>query len=75
MLLLTSPSDVIQIVATDATQLEIHASCVDNASGVITPGRQNSLVTVSGQSTAVDAPGSGIQRNVCTMVVRMMNLT
>ena len=70
MLLLTSPSDVIKIVATDATQLEIHASYVDNASGVITPGRQNNLVTVSGEATVVTAPPSGVQRNVRTLVLR-----
>jgi len=70
MLLLTSTTDVIQIVATDATKLEIHASYADNASGVVTPGRQNIVVTTSGTATVVTAPGEGVERNIRTMVVR-----
>ena len=70
MLLLTSTVDVIQIVATDATQLEIHASYADNAAGVVTPGRQNTTVTVSGTTTVVTSPAQNVQRNIRTLVVR-----
>ena len=68
MLLLTSATDVIQIVTGSATALDVHASWVDNVSGTITPGRTNTEITTATTTTVVAGPASG-QRNVQTMLV------
>ena len=68
MLLLTSATDVIQIVTGSATALDVHASWVDNVSGTITQGRTNTEITTATTTTVVAGPASG-QRNVQTMLV------
>jgi len=68
MLLLTSATDVIQIVTGSAITLDVHASWVDNVSGTITPGRTNTEITTATTTTVVAGPASG-QRNVQTMLV------
>jgi len=70
MLLLTSTSDVVRITTGTATStIEVHASYVDNASGVITPGRTNTRITTATTTTVVASPGASIQRNVKGMYV------
>lgn len=65
MLLLTSTSDLVQLVTgTATTNIEVHASWVDNNAGTITPGRQNTIISTATTTTIVPAPGSGVQRNV-----------
>ena len=65
MLLLTSTSDLVQLVTgTATTSIEVHASWVDNNAGTITPGRQNTIITTATTTTIVPSPGSGVQRNV-----------
>lgn len=65
MLLLTSTSDLIQVVTGSAGGLDVHASWVDNASGTITPGRTNTAsITTAATTTVVASPGASTQRNV-----------
>jgi len=47
MLLLTSTSDLVQVVTGQAVTTDVHASWVDNASGTITPGRTNTAITIA----------------------------
>ena len=65
MILLTSVSDVLRIVTGSVASVTVHASWVDNASGVITPGRTNTtLITTANTFTVVAAPAASTQRNV-----------
>jgi hypothetical protein len=65
MLLLTSTSDLVQIVTgTAVSSIVCHTSYVDNASGTITPGRLNTSITTATTATIVASPSSGVQRNV-----------
>jgi hypothetical protein len=65
MLLLTSTSDLVRVTTGTATStIEVHASYVDNASGTITPGRTNTLITTATTTTVVASPSASTQRNV-----------
>ena len=70
MILLTSTSDKIQIVTGSSGAVEVHASWVDNASGTITPDRDNAAITTATTTDVVASPGASTQRNVKTLVVR-----
>jgi hypothetical protein len=70
MLLLTGTSDKIQVVTSAAVAMEVHASYVDNASGTITPGRQNTEISTSTTTDIVGSPGASTQRNVQTIIIR-----
>jgi hypothetical protein len=75
MLLLTSTSDKLQLITGSAVAVDVHASFVDNASGTITPGRQNTAITTATTTDVVAAPGSGTQRNVQTLTIRNKGLS
>lgn len=65
MLLLTSTSDVVQVVTGSAASVDVHASYVDNNAGTITPARNNpASITTATTTTIVASPTSGVQRNV-----------
>lgn len=65
MLLLTSTSDIVRVVTGSAvSSITVHAPYVDNASGVITPGRTDTVITSATTTTIVGSPGSSTQRNV-----------
>lgn len=70
MLLLTSTSDLVQLVSSAAVALEVHATYVDNAAGTITPGRANVEITTATTTTVVGSPAASTQRNVQTLLVR-----
>ncbi len=70
MLLLTATTDKFQLVTDAAVTVDVHASYMDNASGVITPGRQNTAITTATTTDIVGAPGASTQRNVKTLTVR-----
>jgi hypothetical protein len=70
MLLLTSTSDVLQIVTDAAASVDVHASWLDNAAGTVTPGRTNTAIATAATTTVVDSPGASTQRNVQTLIVR-----
>jgi len=65
MLNLTSTSDIIRVVTSQAAQIEVHASYVDWNGSAITPGRTNTPhITTATTTTVVAAPGASVQRNV-----------
>ena len=66
MLLLTSTSDLIQVITGSAgASVDVHASWVDNASGTITPGRTNTVgIATATTTTVVASPGASTQRNI-----------
>jgi hypothetical protein len=71
MLLLTSTSDLIQVVTDAAADIRAHASWVDNASGTITPGRTNTAaITTATTTTVVGAPAASTQRSVRHLNIR-----
>lgn len=70
MLLLTGTSDLVRVVTDAAVTTDVHASWVDNASGTITPGRTNTLISTATTTTIVASPGASTQRNVQTIIIR-----
>ena len=75
MILLTTASDLLQMVASSATpQMDVHASWIDFDSGAVTPGRGNLNVTATGPTTIVPSPASG-QRNVKALTIRNTHAT
>jgi hypothetical protein len=71
MLLLTSTSDIVRVNTGQAADLKVHSSWVDNASGVITPGRTNTAtITTATTTTVVGSPGASTQRNVKLLSIR-----
>lgn len=77
MILLTSVSDVIRIITGSAVAagIGVHASYVDNASGTITPGRTNSIITTAATTTVVGSPAASTQRNLRTLTIENSSAT
>jgi hypothetical protein len=70
MLLLTTTSDKIQLVTTQAVATHVQASWMDNNAGTITPGRLNTIVSTAATSDIVGVPGGSTSRNVKHISVR-----
>lgn len=70
MLLLASTSDKLQVVTVAAMATDVHASWVDVAAAVTTPGRANTAIAAAATTDVVASPGSGVIRNVKTLNVR-----
>ena len=70
MILLASTSDLVRVVTSAAINTDVHASWVDNASGTITPGRTNTLITTATTTTVVASPSASTYRTVKTLTVR-----
>lgn len=70
MLLLTSTSDKVQVVTTTTAPLEVHATYLDSASGVITPVRDNTEITTATTTDVVSSPAASTYRNVQTLLIR-----
>lgn len=65
MINLTSASDLIRVVTSSASQIEVHASYVDFNGTAVTPGRTNTPhITTATTTTVVPSPGSSVQRNL-----------
>lgn len=65
MLLLTSTSDLVQVITSGSAEIDVHASYADYNGSTVTPGRTNTAHIVSGTTTTiVGSPGSSVQRNV-----------
>jgi hypothetical protein len=67
MILLTTASDKLQAVTAQARLIDVHATWIDNAAGVATPGRANSAITTAATTDIVASPAAGKQRNVKTV--------
>lgn len=70
MLLLTSTSDKIRLTTGQARNVDVHASWLDNAAGVVTPGRTNTPITTATTTDIVAAPAASTQRNVRFINIR-----
>jgi hypothetical protein len=75
MIILASTTDKIQVKAGSAGKIDVHSSWVDNASGVITPGRTNTTITTATTADVVAAPGASTYRNIKMLVVRNNHAT
>ena len=66
MLILSTTSDIIRLVTSAASQIEVHASYGDfTVSGAtVDLNRANTAITTATTTTVVAAPGSGVKRNV-----------
>lgn len=63
-LLLTSTSDLVQVVTGGTQVVHVHASWLDNAAGTITPTRLNTIISSATTTTVVGSPAASAQRNV-----------
>jgi hypothetical protein len=65
MLLLTSTSDLVQVITGAASTINVHTSYMDNNAGTITPLRTNTAtISTATTTTIVGSPASSVQRNV-----------
>lgn len=70
MLLLSGANDVIRLVTSSTSALDVHASYVDKNGSTITPGRGLAAITTATTTTVVPAPGASTFRTVKTMTAR-----
>jgi hypothetical protein len=75
VLILTSTSDVVQIVsgAASSIALSVHAAWVDDYQGppiAFSPGRQDTLITTATTTTVCPGPAASTQRNLKTLSIR-----
>lgn len=70
MILLTSVSDIVRVTTSAAGTVAVHASWVDNASGTITPGRTNNVLSTAATTPVVGSPAASTQRNIKTLTIR-----
>lgn len=71
MLLLTSTSDLVRVVTSASSDVRVHASFVDLASGTITPTRTNTAsIATNTTTTVVASPAGSTQRNVKHLNIR-----
>lgn len=70
MLLLASTSDLLRLVTSSASALDVHASFVDLSGSTVTPGRTNTAIITATTTTVVGSPGSGVVRSVKTLTAR-----
>lgn len=71
MILLTSITDLIQIVTGGTQIIDVHASWVDlnSSSAVVTPGRQNTIISTAATTTVVPVPAATVFRNLKTLII------
>jgi hypothetical protein len=66
MIILSSTSDILRVITSAASQIEVHASYGDYtvSGGTVDFNRTNTAITTATTTTVVASPGSGIKRNV-----------
>jgi hypothetical protein len=67
VLLLASTSDKLQVITGSAVNVDVHASWIDLAAGVVTAGRTNSKITTATTTDVVAPPAASTTRNVKTL--------
>ncbi len=78
MILLTSTSDLLQVITSAAGDIDVHASYMDFVTGATTatPGRQNTASIVTATTTdVVGSPGANTSRNVKLLTVRNTHIS
>ncbi len=69
MLLLSGANDVLRLVSSGTSALDVHASHVDKNGSTITPGRSLTAITTATTTTVVSAPGASTFRTIKHMTV------
>jgi len=67
MLILSSTTDLIQVITGGAGTIDVHASWMDNNAGTVIPGRTNTAITTATTTTVVPSPAAATQRNLKTL--------
>jgi hypothetical protein len=62
--------DKVQVVSSSTSALDVHASWIDNASGVMTPGRTNTAIVTAATTDVVATPSASTFRNLKTLQIR-----
>lgn len=76
MILLTSTSDLLQVITASAvTTINVHASYVDYNGTSVTPARLNSNITGATTTSVVGSPASSTQRNVKSVTIHNSHAT
>jgi len=77
MILLTTPTDALQVVTGAAATVNVHVTWVDTntGAGTITPGRTNTAISTAATTSVAGAPAAGVQRNVKTLHIRNTHAT
>lgn len=70
MLNLVTTTDKLRLVSGQAATLDVHASYVDLASGIGTPGKKNTAISTATTTDIVAAPASSTSRNVKSINIR-----
>lgn len=69
MIILLS-TDTLSLITSDLSTIDVHASWLDNAAGLVSVGRENTTIMPATTTDIVAAPPTGTQRNVRTLHVR-----
>lgn len=70
MLLLASTSDLLRVVTSAASAVDVQANYADLLSGTVTPGRTNTAITTATTTTIVGSPGASTYRTVKQLSIR-----
>lgn len=70
MLLLASTSDLLRVVTSAASAVDVQANYADLASGLVTPGRTNTAISTATTTTVVGSPGASTYRTVKQLSIR-----
>ena len=76
MLLLASTSDLLTVVTSAATAVNVYAAYIDyDGTSTTTPGRRNTSIAAITTTTVVASPGAGVTRNIKSLIVSNANAT
>lgn len=70
MLLLASTSDLLRVVSSSTSDLDVQANWADLSSGSVTPGRTNTAISTATTTTVVGSPAASTYRTVKQMSIR-----
>ena len=74
MILLTSTSDLVELVTSGTTTIHVHTSYVDLSSGVATPGRTNTIISSATTTTVVGSPAASTQRTLKFLSIQNLSV-
>jgi hypothetical protein len=70
MILLTGASDVLRLITSGTSAIDVVAGFADYASGTVTPGRQVTAISSAATTTIVGSPGASTQRTLRFLSIR-----
>lgn len=72
----SSAGDSLQVVtASSVVNIDMHCSYMDYASGTVTPGASNNVISSATTTSVAAAQSSGTQRNVKTLIIKNTHAT